>query len=174
MDLKRIAAGAVLLAGLFAVAAHAQWSGAGWGVGHGGGSELGRTEGPITVDVFPGTGASTLAITVSGCGGVRDYRSFGTDVVDGEGQVRDASAALTRLLGEARRVCGFEERLAARVVDGFEPALTAWLEDYAAMMAEMNASADMNMTDMNMTDMNMTTDWNSAVDCTGEEVCNGI
>jgi hypothetical protein len=44
MDLKRTAAAAALLGGVFAVAAHAQWSGAGWGVGHGGGSELGRVQ----------------------------------------------------------------------------------------------------------------------------------
>lgn len=135
--------GALLAFALAAAGAQAQWSSGGWGVGHGTGSGLGRFQDPITVDLWPIDGGTSISVTVSGCGGVRDYRSFGTDIVGGDGEGDDAAAALTRLLGEARRVCGFEPRLAARVEEGFRPAFESWLEELAAM-------GDMNMSDMNM------------------------
>jgi len=144
-----------------AAAAQAQWP-SGWGVGYGGGGELGRTEGPLTLDVTPINGGVSVSVTVSGCGGVRDFRSFGTDISDGDGQTADAVAALNRLLGEAREECRFEPRLASRVALGFEPAFNDWAENYRANMASM--SIDMNTTDMGaMTDMNATTvDMNAA------------
>ena len=139
-------ASALIALALAAAAAQAQWSAADWGVGHGSGSGLGRFVQPITVDLWPIDNGTSLSVTVSGCGGVRDYRSFGTDIVGGEGEGDDAAAALTRLLGEARRVCAFEPRLAARVEEGFRPAFDAWLEELAAM-------GDMNMSDMNDIEM---------------------
>ena len=153
------AAGVTLAIGI-AAAAQAQWP-TGWGVGYGGGGELGRTEGPLTLDVTPINGGVSVSVTVSGCGGVRDFRSFGTDISDGDGQTADAAAGLTRLLGEARRACGFEPRLATRVAQGFEPAFSEWAENYRANMAAMTmdmnaATADMNAADMDgtYTDMN--------------------
>lgn len=151
MNGKQVIGGGALvaLALAAAAAAQAQWSSGGWGVGHGTGSGLGRFVQPITVDLWPIDNGTSLSVTVSGCGGVRDYRSFGTDIVGGEGEGDDATAALTRLLGEARRVCGFEPRLAARVEEGFRPAFEAWLEEVAAM-------GDMNMSDMNDIEMEAT------------------
>ena len=163
-------AGAALAIGI-AAAAQAQWP-SGWGVGHGGGGELGRTEGPLTLDVTPINGGVSVSVTVSGCGGVRDFRSFGTDISEGEGQTADAVAGLTRLLGEARQECRFEPRLAMRVAQGFEPAFNAWAENYRASMADM--SMDMNATDMSaMTDMNATTVDTDAADmsCPDDSNC---
>ena len=77
--------GAALAIGI-AAAAQAQWP-SGWGVGYGGGGELGRTEGPLTLDVTPINGGVSVSVTVSGCGGVRDFRSFGTDISDGVGRL---------------------------------------------------------------------------------------
>lgn len=146
MKARRIWGGAALLALVAGAAAQAQWSsGQGWGPGYGGGMGLGRTDGPVGVDVSQIDGGFTVAVTVSGCGGVRDYRSFGTDVSSGDGQERDLSAALGRMLGAAREACGFEPRLATRMAEGFESAFTPWLEEQQAFMAGM----DMNMTDMN-------------------------
>ena len=145
MNKRLIGAGLAIGVSLgLAVAAQAQWSGQGWGLGYGGGSGLGRTEGPVAVDISQISGGVTVSVKVSGCGGVRDYRSFGSDIVDGDGQARDVVASLNRLLGEARRVCAFEERLAARIQDGVEPAFAEWLVEQTAM--------DMNMMDMNMAD----------------------
>ena len=150
MRQSRWVAGAALAVALAATAgAQAQWP-TGWGVGYGGGSELGRTEGPLTLDVTPIEGGVSVSVTVSGCGGVRDFRSFGTDISDGDGQAADATAGLNRLLGEARRACGFEQRLASRVAQGFEPAFNEWAENYRANMMAMS---DMNMVEMNAADM---------------------
>ena len=155
---KAIGGGGALLAfALAAAGAQAQWSSGGWGVGHGTGSGLGRFQDPITVDLWPIDGGTSISVTVSGCGGVRDYRSFGTDIVGGDGEGDDAAAALTRLLGEARRVCGFEPRLATRIEDGFAAAFDAWLEEQAGM----------NYMDMNEVDMNM------AIECDAED-CNAM
>ena len=153
MTSKHLIVGGALVAIALAAAAHAQWRPPGWGVGHGGGNGLGRFEDPITIDVWPIDNGTSLSVTVSGCGGVRDYRSFGTDIVGGEGEGADAKAALTRLLEEARRVCLFEPRLAARIEEGFRPAFEAWREELAVM-------DEMNMTDMNM-DMEATSDTNA-------------
>jgi hypothetical protein len=156
MNGKQVIGGGALLAlALAAAAAQAQWSSGGWGVGHGTGSGLGRFVQPITVDLWPIDNGTSISVTVSGCGGARDYRSFGTDIVGGEGEADDAAAALTRLLGEARRVCAFEPRLGARVEEGFRPAFDAWLEELAAM-------GDMNMSDMNM-EFEVTSDTNAQI-----------
>jgi len=151
------------LAGLAGAAAAAQdvWPMEGWGPGYGTNMGLGRTEGPVTADIWEVEGGSGVAVTVSGCGGVRDYRSFGTEVVGGEGEARAAAGALTRLLGEARRACGFEERLATRMTQGLEPAFAAWKREQAEMAAQMNA-----------TDMNIAVDMN-AIECTGND-CNAM
>ena len=134
----------IALAGiaLAAAAAQAQWQGQGWGPGYGGGMGLGRADGPVSIDVSQIEGGYTVAVTVSGCGGIRDYRSFGTDVAEGEGQERDLAAATTRLLATAREACGFEPRLATRMAQGFEPAFAAWLEEQSAMMMDMNMATD--------------------------------
>lgn len=150
------AAGAVALVLALAAAAEAQW-GSGWGWGNGSGGGYGRTEGPVAVDLWQSGESASLSVTVSGCGGVRDFRSFGSDVANGDGQSADAAAALTRLLGEARRVCGFEPRLATRIEDGFAAAFDAWLEEQAGM----------NYMDMNEVDMNM------AIECDAED-CNAM
>jgi len=143
-----------------AAAAQSQWSNEGWAPGNAGGYGLGRTDGPVTAEITQIEGGVSVGVTVSGCGGVRDYRSFGRDVVGGEGQGRDVAAALNHLLGEARRVCGFEQRLAGRIAQGLEPAFAAWLEESA------NMSMDMNAMDMGM-------DSNMAIDCPEGE-CNAI
>lgn len=150
------AAGAVALVLGLAAAAEAQW-GSGWGWGNGSGGGYGRTEGPVAVDLWQSGESASLSVTVSGCGGVRDFRSFGSDVANGDGQSADAAAALTRLLGEARRVCGFEPRLATRIEDGFAAAFDAWLEEQTGM----------NYMDMNEVDMNM------AIECDAED-CNAM
>lgn len=155
MRLRKLLGGGALLALAAAVAAQAQWPAQGWGGGYGGGMGLGRTEGPVMVDVSQIEGGFTVTVTVSGCGGVRDYRSFGTDVSGGDGQERDLSAALGRMLGTAREACGFEPRLATRIADGFESAFAPWYEEQQAFMA----GVDMNMVDMN-----------AAYECSGD--CN--
>lgn len=145
---SHILAGAGAIALAIAAAAQAQWAG-GWGYGNGSMGSFGRTEGPVSVDLWPNGESTTVSVTVTGCGGVRDFRSFGTDVAVGEGQTADAAAAVTRLLGEARRACNFEPRLAERIEQGFAPAFDAWLVEMASMdmnmnMADMNATVDMN------------------------------
>ena len=152
-------AGAGALALAIAAAAQAQWSN-GWGYGNGSFGGFGRTEWPVTVDLWQNGDSMTVSVSVSGCGGVRDFRSFGTDVAGGDGQTADAAAAVTRLLGEARQACGFEPRLATRIEDGFAPAFEAWLVEMASM--------DMNMTDMNLTTVDM-----NAYECDPEN-CNGM
>jgi hypothetical protein len=159
MNRQLLIAGTALLALAAAAAAQDTWPIDGWSPGLGSGMGLGRVEGPVTADVWQIDGGSGVAITVSGCGGVRDYRSFGTEIVGGEGESRAAAAALTRLLAEARRACGFEERLATRLEQGFGPAFAAWERELAQVAAEMNA--------MNMTDMN------AAIDCS-DGSCNGL
>lgn len=143
-------AGAALL-GAAAVAAQAQWPGQGWGPGYGGGMGLGRQDGPVSVDVSQIDGGFTVGVTVTGCGGVRDYRSFGTDVSGGDGQERDLAAAIARLLGAAREACGFEPRLASRMAEGFEATFSPWLAEQEAFMANMMADMNAAMTDMNAT-----------------------
>lgn len=155
MNGTAVLAGVGALALAVAAAAQAQWS-SGWGYGNGAGGGFGRTEGPISIDLWPNGESTTVSVTVSGCGGVRDFRSFGTDVAGGDGQTPDAAAALSRLLGEARNVCGFEPRLATRIEEGFAPAFDSWLVEQASM--------DMNMT----VDMNATADM---IDCDAED-CN--
>jgi hypothetical protein len=152
-------AGAALLGLAAAAAAQENWPMDGWMPGGGSGMGLGRSDGPVSADVWQIDGGSGVAITVSGCGGVRDYRSFGTEVVGGDGEARAAAAALVRLAAEARRVCGIEERLATRIGQGFEAAFAAWQSEQAQM------SADMNAIDMNATDLNM-------IDCSGD--CNAM
>ena len=150
--------GIVVLAS--AAAAQTQWANQGWGSGYAGGYGLGRTDGPVAVEITHVEGGVSVGVLVSGCGGVRDYRSFGRDVSGGEGQARDVALALGQLLGEARRVCGFEERLAGRIEQGLEPAFVAWLEEEASI--NMNATVDMGV------DTNMGMDGNSicsAGDC---------
>ncbi|MDQ4088355.1 MAG: hypothetical protein M3177_10165, partial [Pseudomonadota bacterium] len=85
--LMLVAAAALLAAGA-AAAAQDEWPLDGWGPGLGGGMGLGRTEGPLTVDLWQVEGGSSLSVTVSGCGGPQDYRSFGTDIAAGEGETR--------------------------------------------------------------------------------------
>lgn len=139
-------AGAGLLGLAATAAAQENWPMDGWMPGGGTGMGLGRTDGAVSADVWQIDGGSGVAITVSGCGGVRDYRSFGTEVVGGDGEARAAAAALARLASEARRVCGFEERIATRIGQGFERAFTGWQREQAQMAAEMN-SIDMNVTE---------------------------
>ncbi|HEX8641442.1 MAG TPA: hypothetical protein VF704_09860 [Allosphingosinicella sp.] len=148
---RQLVVAAAALVGLAGVAAAQEsWPIEGWGPGYGTNMGFGRTEGPVTADIWEIDGGSGIAVTVAGCGGVRDYRSFGTELVGGEGEARAAAAALSRLLAEARRVCGFEERLAMRMPQGLEPAFAAWRREQTEMAAQMN------MTDMNMIDMNAT------------------
>lgn len=151
MNRHLVIAGAGLLGLAAAAAAQETWPIEGWGPGYGSNMGLGRSEGPVVADVWEIDGGSGVGITVSGCGGVRDYRGFGTEVVGGDGEARAAAAELARLLAEARRICGFEERLATRLLQGFEPAFAAWKREQAEMAAQMNAM-DMNMVDMNATD----------------------
>lgn len=138
-----ICMGAIVLALGISAVANAQWT-SGWGSGNGGMGGFGRTEGPVVVDLWLTGESVSLSVMVSGCGGVRDFRSFGTDVANGEGQSADLSAALTRLLAEARRVCSFETRLATRIEEGFTAAFEAWQQEQATMY--------MNMIDMNATE----------------------
>lgn len=138
----RLFAGAAVIAAALAAAAQAQWPGQGWGPGYGGGMGLGRADGPVSIDVSQIEGGYTVAVTVSGCGGIRDYRSFGTDVTEGEGQERDLAAATTRLLATARETCGFEPRLATRMSEGFEPAFASWLEEQRSMAMDMNMAME--------------------------------
>jgi len=156
---------ALLAATGMAVAAQAQWAGAGWGSGYGSGIGFGRTEGPVTADVWAVDGGYGVGVTVNGCGGVRDYRSFGTEIVGGDGEVADAAAALGRLLGEARRVCSFEERLGARMAEGFEPGLAAWIEEQAAMYADMSAMDAV----QNAADAVEAIDMNATFDCPDDD-----
>ncbi len=142
-------------------AAQSQWPNRGWGSGNAGGYGLGRTDGPVAVEITQVEGGVSVGVLVSACGGVRDYRSFGRDVSAGDGQARDVASAVTHLLGEARRICGFEERLAARIEEGVEPAFIAWLEQEVSM----------NVMDANMMDMGM--DSNMVADCSPGE-CNGM
>ena len=142
-------------------AAQSLWPNQGWGPGNAGGYGLGRTEGPVAVEITQVDGGVSVGVRVSGCGGVRDYRSFGRDVSGGEGQARDVAAAVNHLLAEAGRVCGFEERLAGRIEEDVEQAFAAWLED------EVN----MNVMDANVMDMGM--DGNMVAECSGVE-CNGM
>jgi len=142
-------------------AAQSQWPNQGWGAGNAGGYGLGRTDGPVAVEITQVEGGVSVGVLVSGCGGVRDYRSFGRDVSGGDGQARDVASALNHLLGEARRVCGFEERLVGRIEQGVEQAFVAWLEQEASA----------NTMDMNVMDMGM--DSNMAAECSAAE-CNGM
>ncbi len=144
-------------------AAQSQWQNQGWGVGYAGGHGLGRTDGPVSAEITRIEGGVSVGVAVNGCGGVRDYRSFGRDISDGEGQGRDVASALRHLLGEARRVCGFEERLAGRIEQGVQPAFATWLAEEASM--------DANVMDMNAMDMGM--DANMTLDCSADD-CNGM
>lgn len=170
-----ILVGAGALAIMIAAAAQAQWP-SGWGYGHSASGGFGRTEGPISVDLWPNGESTTMSVTVSGCGGVRDFRSFGTDVVGGDGQTADAAAALTRLLGEAGRICGFEPRLALRIEEGFAPAFDAWLVEQAAMdmnMTDMNATADIDAYEAAENALDSAANAVEMIDCSVED-CNGM
>ncbi|HEX8641443.1 MAG TPA: hypothetical protein VF704_09865 [Allosphingosinicella sp.] len=147
-----LALGAALALAGVAAAQQEPWSGDGWAPTHGRGMGLGRTEGPVSIDLFQSGDDYTVSVLVRRCGGPRDARAFETDVDGGPAQSRELNVAIVRMLGEARRLCGVGEDLTARIADGFEPAFAAYLHEQSTM--------DMGGLDLNMIDLN-------AADCAG-------